>query len=135
MMRFTRMKAPVIATVNVYDSTPLNQVYQLYLRLDPSPNRNWTIDETKFAAGVWAEKFLALDSSLFPGWLGRLRYEVSVAPDNQILPKTDGYAISEGVTVFVDEAPTGSRLLNPVQMGVRIMMLRSEIEAQVPVDR
>jgi len=57
---------------------------------------------------------------------------VSVALDNQILPKTGGYAISEGVTVFVDEAPPGSRLLNPVQMGVRMMMLRSEIAAQVP---
>ena len=87
---------------------------------------------SKFAAGVWAEKFLTLDDSLSPGWLGRLRYEVSVALDNQILPKTGGYVIGEGVTVFVDKAPTGSRLLNPVQMGVRIMMLRSEIAAQVP---
>lgn|SRR5271165_400951 len=67
IMQATRMKAPVIAIVNAYDSTPLNQVYQLYLRFDPSPNRNWTIDETKYAAGVWAEKFSRFGRFLIPG--------------------------------------------------------------------
>lgn len=126
------MKAPVIATVNVYDASPLRQVYRIHIQFDPYPGRDWTVTETKLAAQVWAEKLIAIDGSLLPGWLQRMRYEVHPALANQILPNTAGHYVGAGTSVYIDEAPAESRLNNPFQLEFRLQMLRNELAAQVP---
>jgi len=125
------MKAPVIVTVNAFDESSLRQVYQIHIQFDPYPGRDWSVTETKLAAQVWAEKLVAIDGSLFPGWLQRMRYEVHPALATQI-PNTAGHYVGAGTSVYIDEAPAESRLNNPFQLEFTIQMLRNELAAQVP---
>jgi hypothetical protein len=95
-------------------------LYLIYLRVEPSAYRNWTIDETKFAAVKWARKFIELDCSP-----DLLHYEVYAALDNQILPSSKGYTAGDGLTIFIDKAPVNSRLRKKVQVLGRMMQLRA----------
>jgi hypothetical protein len=124
------MSSPIFCTVGVCDQDDY-QAYLFHLRFDPSPFR--TQDGIRQAAAEWARKFVAIDGSRSPGWLDRLRFQVDVDPVNQVLPETSGYPIARGVTFFVEKAPAGNRLLNAIQVRVRIMMLRGESVAQAKI--
>jgi hypothetical protein len=106
---------------------------RIHIQFDPYPGRNWTIELTKMAAQVWVEKLLSVDGSLLPGWLQRMRYEALPALANQILPGTAGHYVGAGTSVYIDQAPPGSRLHNPIQLDLRLQMLRNELALQVPV--
>ena len=132
-MPVVRMKSPVIVTVNVYDASPLEPMYRIHIQFDPIPGRNWTIETTKKAAEVWTEKLLAVDGSIRPGWLQRMRYEALPALANQIFPDTAGHYVGAGTSVYIDQAPTDSRLRNRFQLNLKLQMLRNELALQVPV--
>jgi hypothetical protein len=127
------MKAPVIVTVNVYDESPSDLMYRILIQFDPIPERNWTIETTKKAAEVWAEKLLAVDGSLRPGWCQRMRYEALPALANQILSDKAGHYVGAGTSVYIDQAPIDSRLHNRFQLNLKLQMLRNELALQVPV--
>ncbi len=117
----------------VYDAGdgPSEREYIFYICFDPFPGCNWTLTESEFAARVWAEKLIQLDASQFPQWLNRTRVYAKSLDERQVRKPRQEFQMGAGITIWIEMAPPESRLNNELMMKRHVMMLRSEVAAQV----
>jgi hypothetical protein len=106
--------------------------YLVYVYFDPATKRGYSTEaECNLAGSRIAERLIRLDESASPGIMSRLRFHADRVTLDVDSLKGGAHSLGRGITFWIELSPGWSRLRNQSLVKLQILMMQSEVRAQL----